>query len=120
MVCQKCGYNVESIVGTLKDKNGEQHLCPNCVAMMLCEGKLHLENSENLKDDITGKSGAIAFISGDEHYTLEKETMMRLLSHNLDPDEWVALSEKYGEDKFMLHSDFYLEDGTAIQPLEID
>ena len=120
MSLNSSGYNVEYVVGTLKDKKGEHHLCPNCVAFALCNGELHLENDENLKDDITGKNGAVEFISGDEHYTLERETMIRLLCHNLEPDEWIILSKKYGADKFQLHSDFYCKDGTAIQPLEID
>ncbi len=121
MVCQECGYNkAEYIIIALKDKNGEQYLCPNCVAMKLCEGELYFENDMNLQDDITGEYGAVEFNTADEHYVLEKDTMIRLLCHNLEPDEWIALAKKYGEHKFQLHSDFYCEDGTAIQPLEID
>jgi hypothetical protein len=43
--------------------------------------------------------------------------MYRLITHNLDPDEYFALAKKYGADKFEIHSDFYDEfDGIAIQP----
>ena len=120
MICCKCNKEMGDIVNRLKDKNGEQIFCPNCLCLEVANRKLKLENDETLRDDITGEYGAVEFCSCDEHYVLERETMIRLICHNLDPDEWMALADKYGEDKFELHSDFYDEDGYAIQPMEID
>ena len=121
MRCGNCekDYDVNIII-KLKDKMGEQSFCPTCLALMVYNNDLYLENDISLKDDVTGKWGAVEYLSGDEHYVLEKGTMIRLICHNLKKDEYLILTKKYGSDKFQLHDDFYLEDGSAIQPMEID
>lgn len=119
MVCDKCKKEVVSVEEHLKDKNGEQVFCPNCLCEEVATGQLILENDETLRDDVTGEFGAVEFCSSGEHYILKKERMIRLICHNLEPDEWKTLTEKYGEDKFELHEDFYDDDGFALQPLEI-
>ena len=117
--CENCKKDYGEIIIKLKDNMGEQSFCPNCLALMVCNQDLYLENDMSLKDDVTGKWGAIEFLSGDEHYVLEKERMIRLICKNLRKEEYLVLSQKYGADKYELHDDFYLEDGTAIQPMKI-
>lgn len=119
MVCEKCQKDYGKIIIRLRDKNGEQTFCPNCLAFTVSNGDLKIENDKTLRDDVTGKFGAVEYCSLNERYTLEKETMIRLICKNLTPEEWFALKEKYGADKFELHDDFYDEDGYAIQPMEI-
>lgn len=115
--CEKCGYEHDNIIITLKDAVKERHLCPNCVAYSFLENELSFINDHNLVDDISGKPGAVEFVSNNERYCLEKRTMMRLLSYNLQRHEYLILVNKYGSDKFMLHEDFYWNDGTKLQPM---
>ena len=118
---QKCtSCNEGRIVDILKHKDGELHLCPNCMLMMCLNGEFNYENDTTLQDDITGEYGAMRFESYGESYNLEKETMFRLIVNHLEPEEHQALVAKYGYDKFSLHSDFYDEDGTALQPHDVD
>ena len=117
MKCDNCkrGYNAIGI--KLKDAIHEWNLCPNCLTFLFLEDKLNFVNDLNLIDDITGNPGAVEFISLDEKYVLEKETMLRLISYNLKRHEYIPLINKYGSNKFMLHDDFYGSDGTAFQPI---
>ena len=121
MKCINCGENRDVVCAKITDKNGEQHYCLNCCLSLYLRGKLNIENNPDFIDDITGESGAVRYQNGDECYTLERKTLGRLISHNLDPDEYFALVAKYGADKFELHDDFYDEfDGVAIQPATLD
>lgn len=118
MRCEKCGYANPAVIIHLTDGAKTIHICPNCMARMLMNNQLSFINNPNFIDDITGKPGAVKFESYGEAYCVERRTMMRLLSYNLHKSEWQALSQKYGAHNFMLHDDFYLPDGTAIQPIK--
>lgn len=116
--CWRCGWDkFLPVLNKLTDGAGRKVLCPNCTAILIAERELSFENDPKMNDDITGKTGAVEYMSGDERYVLECETMLRLLAHNLTKEEWKALTRKYGENQYMLHEDFYAEDGTALQPL---
>lgn len=117
MKCDTCGYPHEEIVITLIDGVKKLHFCPNCLALHFQNNEIAFINHQHLLDDITGQPGAVEFKSGNERYVLERRSMMRLISHNLQPVEWKSLVALYGEDKYMLHSDFYDEDGNALQPM---
>ena len=119
MVCSKCKKDYGIILITIRDRDGEYVFCPNCLCYEYCEGNLIFNNNPSLCDDVTGEEGAVEYISFNEHYVLEKERMLRLIAHNLKPNEYLALSNKYGADKFSLHDDFYTDDGYAIQPVEV-
>ena len=73
-------------------------------------------------DDITEEYGAVAYITLNESYILERSTLRRLILHNLKSYEWKALNDKYVKPhnsfKFMLHEDFYDTEGNALQPHE--
>ena len=116
--CNNCGMDKERILIKLRDNNGLRAFCPNCIAEMILNDTLKLENSPLIKDCITGHYGAVLFKSGNETYQLEKDAMLRLLAHGLTSKEYFVLSKKYGDDKFMLHDDFYDPDtGEAFQSL---
>lgn len=117
LACEHCGYSIAHVVITLTDGVRSQMLCPNCIAYGILDNKISFTNNPNFIDDITRKSGAVRFEAYGESYTLERCTMMRLLAHNLHPAEYKALAKKYGADKYMIHDDFYDEDGNAIQPM---
>jgi hypothetical protein len=36
---------------------------------------------------------------------------------NLSPEEWKKLTRTHDENEFLLHEDFYDEDGNALQPV---
>lgn len=115
--CEKCGYPVESIVTTFVDKNKEQHLCPNCYTSAAYHKELVFEDNPEFICDVTGRAGAVKYLTRDEHYTLSTPIMLRLVEHNLTPEEYFKLIGKYGEHSYMLHDDFYTENGEAIQPI---
>ena len=118
MKCSICGENGEVLIVEITDKNGVKIYCPNCIIYSYMNGKLHLENCSDFADDITGKFGAVKYKNFDEVYTLEKDTMTRLITRNLLPEEYFSLVTKYGADKFLLHGDFYdPSDGCALQPV---
>lgn len=117
LACERCGCSIAHVVITLTDGVRSQMLCPNCIAYGILDNKISFTNNPNFADDITGKPGAVKFEAYGESYTLEKRTMMRLLAHSLQPKEYKALAKKYGTDKYMIHDDFYDEDGNAIQPM---
>jgi hypothetical protein len=114
--CTSCGYSNESILTHLIDANEEKCLCPNCVAVAVANGTMKLEANEALCDDVTGEIGAVVFINGNERYALTPRRMIRLLAHDLRAYEWQALANKYGANQFMLHDDFYTEEGNPWQP----
>lgn len=114
--CMHCGYSKENILVTLIDAAEARTMCPNCFTVAVATGDLDFEADYNLLDDITGLPGAVKFVNHFENYTLAPRTMLRLLAHDLRPDEWKALVAKHGE-QFMLHDDFYSEDGEAYQPV---
>lgn len=115
--CMHCGCKLERILVSLIDAAEERIICPNCIAAAVIAGNLTFEPNYDLVDDITGLPGAVKFqfLGDSEHYTLAPRAMLRLLAHDLRPDEWMALIDKYG-DQYMLHDDFYTEDGEAWQP----
>ena len=117
MKCQTCGYANEDIVVTIADGVKTLHLCPNCIAMHFQNNELGFMNNPHLIDDITGQPGAVEFKSGKERYVLERRTMMRLIAHSLQPIEWKCLVALYGSNQYMLHDDFYDDEGNALQPM---
>lgn len=122
MQCSKCKNALyEDILITITDKNTETVYCPNCLLLEQLNGTLILENNPEFIDDITGEKGAIKYESKHESYTLEKETLARLILVHLTPEEYFALSAKYSPHNFSLHDDFYDPiDGSAIQPADDD
>lgn len=42
---------------------------------------------------------------------------LRTIQHALRPDEWAFFMSRAGMTTFMLHDDFYDEDGRALQPM---
>lgn len=119
MSCKKCGYvNPKGLVNIIADAKRTIVVCANCLAEMYYCDELQFENNMDFKDDITGLPGAIKYQAIDECYFLEKETMLRLIARNLRPEEYFALVKLHGEECFLLHDDFYTEDGIAMQPLD--
>lgn len=122
-MCQLCGKSTIVDIMII-DKNSSRIYCPNCIGIALYHNFLNLVNNPDLKDDITDGYGAILYITNKEQYCLNRETMKRLITHNLKPYEWKILYDKYVKPtntfRFMLHDDFYDDNGNALQPLEIE
>lgn len=121
-MCQLCG--VSTIVDVMIiDKDSSRIFCPNCLTAGVYNNYINFTNNNRLKDDITEEYGAVAYITQDESYTLERATLQRLILHSLRPYEWKALYDKYvkpfNKFQFMLHDDFYSKDGIALQPADV-
>ena len=115
--CDYCNKKyTDSIIEIIKCVNKTHILCPNCRAIHIQNSSFELEEAIDLDDDILGTPGAVVFTSGDEEYYLKKDTMLRLLSHSLLPEEYKALKKDCFQ--YMLHCDFYTKDGIALQPLK--
>lgn len=117
--CEGCGLEGSpSFLTRIVSKNKEQVLCPLCVTRGVLDGTLdNLEEDPGFVDDITGQKGAIKISDGDDVYSLNKETLIRLIEHNLTKKEYKVLSKKYSKDNFHLHEDFYDDEGNALQPM---
>lgn len=112
-VCCDCHKHYPIIIEKITDANGSRFFCPNCLAFSCHD--MSLVNIPNLQDDITGKPGAVVFEAYKERYQLDAECMRRLISHSLKPHEVLALRKKYGAEVFMLHDDFYDDEGHTLQ-----
>lgn len=120
-MCMLCGksYTVDIMV---IDKNSTRTFCPNCLTVATLNNTLMFENNKNIKDDITGEYGAILYIADREQYSVNRDTLRRLILCNLTPKEWNILNDKYVKPhntfRFLLHEDFYDDDGIALQSMD--
>ncbi|MBQ8218568.1 MAG: hypothetical protein IJZ79_02360 [Bacilli bacterium] len=106
-MCMFCGETKPVLRIFIIDNKKTIEYCPNCLSIKAQNGRLNnLVPNLTFVDDITNKSGAIKYIAYDEHYTLNKDTLIRLITHTLTKDEFIILRNKYGN-KYMLHDDFY-------------
>ena len=118
MSCMKCNRDYGDVEVVLTDACGPRTYCPNCLLVAFQEDELDLVNNDNWYDDVSGKRPAIEYRSKNERYMLEYKRLIRLISRRLMKREWLALVNKYGFDKYMLHSDFYAPDGKPLQPIK--
>lgn len=88
--CDVCGKQNGRVPINIIIKDGikETVYCPNCMTRAFLENKLNFVNDPSLIDDITGQAGAVEYIATQEHYVLEKEAMLRLISHSLRLSEY--------------------------------
>jgi len=56
-------------------------------------------------------------LNDDVLYLICHNCILLLVTHSLEPSQWKNLIEFHGKEPFYLHSDFYDDDGNAIQPL---
>ena len=116
-MCQFCRNDNEILQIKITDKYGTTCYCPNCLAIHTYNNIINFVPNTDFIDDITKEPGAIRYEAYDESYTLNLETFKRLIRHNLTPEEYFTLCILYGENKYMIHDDFYTEEGIAIQPM---
>ena len=122
-MCQLCG--VSTIVDIMIiDKDSSRIFCPNCLTAGIYNNYINFANNNDLRDDITENYGAVAYIAQNESYILERATLRRLILHSLKPYEWKILHDKYvkpfNKFQFMLHCDFYDNEGNALQPADVN
>ena len=120
-MCMICGKSTIVDVMII-DGNTSRIFCPNCLGMLTYTNRIKFIEHPDIRDDIEDTYGAVIYVDCDESYKLKADTLKRLILHNLKPNEWKALHKKYIEEptkfKFMLHEDFYDEEGNALQPQE--
>lgn len=114
--CDRCGrVGSDKIHIAIRDAIKEQTFCLNCMSIAFLENELSFINDLNLIDDISGNIGAVEFVYENERYCLERRTMMRLISYNLQRHEYLILADKYGTDNHMLNDGLYWNSGEKLQ-----
>lgn len=93
MKCSICGSKDERTISKTTDKYGSKYYCIECRVTHSCLGKFNFKNNSKFIDDITGEKGAVKFEWLNETYVLEKERMVRLLSHELKSEEYFSLAK---------------------------
>lgn len=100
-------------------------VCPNCITSNLVRGTMPIpEGSNSLMSEISGHYGAILIYPALKHtdelkkaYVVDCFEAVRLLAHQLMPDEYKKLLDNHSANDFDLHDDFYSDGGLAYQPL---
>jgi hypothetical protein len=111
MYCECCKQSRRLIA--LRDNIKTLVLCKSCLSSEFINGRLSFVNNNELIDDISGRNGAVEFISDDERYCLDGKTMLRLISYNLQRHEYSILVRKYGNNMGLLRKELYWNDEPA-------
>lgn len=98
--------------------------CPNCITSNLVRGTMPIpEGSNSLMSEISGHYNAIAIYTNlnaaeyKKAYAVDRFEAVRLLAHQLMPNEYKKLLDNHSVSDFDLHDDFYSDSGLAYQPL---
>jgi len=95
-------------------EGGVVNLDPNRAAVAACLENLPLGQASH-PSDLSGVPG-FEYRTDEITLVLSRDELYRFLRHDLRPDEYFTLAEKYGV-FFEIHDDFYDEvTGVAIQP----
>lgn len=91
---------------------------PNSMIRFVINDTQHFVNLRPIlgKKSILSAKPALLYRANDLEIPLTNPELMRLVSYSLDPWEHFGLRQIYG-DFFEIHSDFYSEDGVALQSL---
>lgn len=124
-MCRRCRNNEHSYLDTVIYKDNDtvvDRLCPNCMAEAVYDHEfpraVGIYTSE-----ISGRHGALKIVDAadsdaPETFYLLPDEAERLFRHELTPEDFAVLSIKHS-DSFLLHDDFYDEDGNALQPMDM-
>jgi len=117
-MCDFCFKDMGVIEQKISDgRNRTLSLCPNHVVTALFSGMLDFEPDPKLTCEITGQKGAVKYEDADATYILAPDIMLRLINLSLHKREYRKLiKNRNGKIPFLLHDDFYGDDGTAYQP----
>jgi hypothetical protein len=114
---------MKEILGRLDDGAVSMILCPNHQIMYVL-GMVKHTDMELSPSNLTLKKSctlcaeqAIIFEDHDATYELCSTHMEKLIRRSLAPKEFSVLYLKHGN-TFLLHDDFYEDDGEAVQPVE--
>ena len=117
MICNHCKKEYPDLhICTITDQEGIQRYCHNCLIKLCSKQSLDIQNNQAYLCEVTGED-AVKLQTGNKFYFLEKELMLRFLTHSLKPIEWKTLILIHGKEDYFLHSDFYSSTGIALQPL---
>ena len=116
-MCNNCEQDNFLTDITLTDAERSITLCPACIEKMLRNGKLNFTPDYKSACEITGAPGAVHYDSAGEQYTLNPETMHRLLNHSLRISEYRTLIKTRPRIPYELDTIFYSANGAhIIQP----
>lgn len=118
-----CSVDMVEILGIFDDGSIKMVLCPNHQIMYVL-GLLKQENMDIMPSTLTEKitcelceAKSVLFEESETTYELCSHHMEKLIRKNLSRDEFSKLYLKHGN-TFLLHDDFYDDDGEATQPVE--
>ena len=129
-MCDFCKRPYDGWIIELKEKN--INICANCLAywgatLVGCTNDQKYDFPKELVGngicEISGESGAIKMRYSNEHfgnetYTLNKDTFVRFICHDLKANEYLKLLEVgHSRYEYMIHDDFYSDNGYAYQPI---
>jgi hypothetical protein len=121
--CLRCGVNI--IAAVLGSEPNEVALCPNDLIVAALKGELKNAAEVELPCFFCGKPAIGLCVDfkmdqkadpRDVEYAACAEHLEALAMRDLHPGEVSKLRDFYGEDTFMVHDDFYDEEGNAVEP----
>ncbi len=98
------------------------NICPNCIANKVYNNELIPLLKKELPgntfiSEISGKPEAVKITDSLNEYTVTYEEADRLLGCDLKPEEYLKLMKTHSDEEYLLHDDYYNEDGKALQPV---
>lgn len=104
----------------IKGSKETLRICPNCIVKEIYNDTLHLPKG-NFESEISKAKTAVKIteeLPSNIEYTLTESEAIRLLGYMLLPEEYKILTKTHLPSEFLLHEDFYDEDGYALQPID--
>lgn len=117
-MCDFCKINT-GVDYIITSKNNKLMICPNCLTEEIFAGAFKIKKG-NLESEISKSRTAVEItqqLPTNEKYILTPQEAIRLFSHMLLPEEYKILTRTHPTSEYLLHEDFYDDDGFAVQPL---
>ena len=120
-MCDFCGNSLgfDYLDHIISGKSETIKICPNCVVSGVYYNTINFPEG-NFISEISGAKNAIEIKEqiSDETYYLSPNEAKRLFCHMLMPEEYNILLTNHDNREYMLHDDFYDEEGNALQPID--
>ena len=119
-MCDLCKNDMPFLNYEITVHNGKEpiHICPNCAAGVSTSIWRLGDLNGDFTSEISGKSGAVKVKDTNaSDYFVTADELQRLFGHYLLPNEYKALLKNHDAGEYLIHDDFYNDDGIAYQPI---